>query len=153
MLLTLAKTFSAFALIALCPLFVAAQNKPAELFAEVRKNEKTIAECERTIREYQLAHFGRVLPRPSGHCFEGCPIIVPKPYYSPLAKRLNISGQIKVETIVNETGDVIYARVMKGLPLLNRYAVVAAYRARHTRKLDCNGKPIKFRWAITYNFR
>ena len=129
-----------------------AQGKYDQLFNELKADEKLVAECEQKIREYQLSKFGRVLPKIAGDCFGGCPIIVPKPYYGSEARRLKIRGQIKVEAIVDENGDVVYARIIKGLPMLNKSALAAAYRARYMPKKACNDKPIKFRWVITYNF-
>lgn len=124
----------------------------AELFAEVARYEKVLIECERKRREYQMSQFGRVLPKLSGHCWEGCPTRVVKPYYPPRAKRLNISNQVKVETIVDEKGKVIYAKVIKGHPLLRESARRAAYLSTYTPKKSCDNKSIKFRWTITYNF-
>jgi hypothetical protein len=136
----------------ICSLPTVAQIKTDKLFAELHEDERLVAECEQKIRAFQLSQFGRILPRINGHCEAGCPIIVPTPYYSPLARRLNITGQIKVEAIVDEEGNVTYARIIKGLPILNRFALVAAYKSRHTPKKTCDNKPIKFRWIITYNF-
>ena len=127
-------------------------NKPTELFAEVREGEKLVAECEQKAREYQVAKFGRVLPKISGHCWDGCPARIVSPYYPREAKRLGITGQVKVETIVGESGNVIYARVVKGLPFLSQAVEWAAYRSSYAPKRTCGAKPIKFRWMITYNF-
>lgn len=93
-----------------------------ELFAELRENEKLVAEWERKALEYQITNFGRALPRVSGHCFDGCPVRVVLPYYPREAKRLGIFGVVKVETIVDENGDVIYARTVKDLPFLSQAA-------------------------------
>ena len=127
-------------------------NKSTELFAEVREDEKLVAECERKAREYQITKFGRILPKISGHCWDGCPTRIVLPFYPREAKRLGISGQVKVETIVDESGNVVYARVVKALPFLSQAAERAAYRSNYTAKKTCGDKPIKFRWVITYNF-
>ena len=123
-----------------------------ELFAKLREDEKLVAECEQKAREYQIANFGRVLPKVSGHCFGGCPIRIVLPYYSSEAKRLRISGQVKVETIVDETGNVVYARAVSGQPFLRQAAEQAARVSSYQPKKTCGDKPIKFRWTITYNF-
>jgi TonB family protein len=122
------------------------------LLAEVREDEKLVAGCEQKVREYQIAEFGRVLPKISGHCWEGCPRSMPKPYYPREARRLGISGQVKVETIVGEDGNVVYARVINGLPFLSQAAERAAIYSSYTPKKTCGDKSIKFRWTITYNF-
>ena len=122
------------------------------LLSEVREDEKLVAECEQKARECQIATFGRILPKITGHCWEGCPRSTPKPYYPREARRLGISGQVKVETIVGENGDVVYARVIKGVPFLSQAAERAANLSSYTPKKTCGDKSIKFRWTITYNF-
>jgi TonB family protein len=106
----------------------------------------------RTNDEYQIAQFGKVSPRISGHCWDGCPTRIVLPYYPKEAKRLRIEGQVNVETIVDESGKVIYAKVIKGQPLLNQAALQAAYLSTYTPKKTCDDKSIKFRWRIVYNF-
>jgi TonB family protein len=123
-----------------------------ELFAGLREDEKLVAECEQKLRAYQIANYGRVLPRISGHCWGGCATSLTKPRYPNEARRLRIFGAVKVETVVDETGKVIYARAVSGQPFLRQAAEEAAYYARYTPKRTCGDKPIKFRWTITYNF-
>jgi hypothetical protein len=102
-------------------------------------------------REDQMAKFGKIMPVPSGHCYLGeCPISVPTPRYTD-GPGMVLPSQVKVETIVGEDGSVVYARVIKGHPLLRRYALEAAYKARHVPRIYCE-KPVKYRWTITYNF-
>ncbi len=133
-----------------------AQNKgkkfTQELFAELKEDEKLVAECQQKAREYQIANFGRVLPRVSGHCFDGCPTRVVLPYYSSQARQLRFSGVVRVETIVDETGKVVYARAVSGQPFLRQAAEQAARVSSYQPKKTCGDKPIKFRWTITYNF-
>jgi hypothetical protein len=135
-----------------CAAQIKIKTSESELFREVESHEKIVAECERKRREYQISKFGKVLPKVSGHCWEGCPTSVVKPYHPSKAKRLNISGEVKVETIVDEKGKVIYARFVKGNLLFKRAVLRAAYLSTHTPKKSCDDKPIKFRWTITYNF-
>jgi TonB family protein len=127
-------------------------NKLTELFAEVREDERLVAECEQKAHEYQIAKFGRVLPKISGHCWDGCPTRIFLPFYPNEAKRLGISGQAKVETIVDEAGEVVYARAIAGQSFFRRAAEQAAYRSSYAPKKTCSDKAIKFRWMITYNF-
>jgi TonB family protein len=123
-----------------------------ELFAELREDEKLVAECEQKVRAYQIANYGKVLPRISGHCWDGCPTRVVLPYYPSEAKRFRFSGVVKVETIVDETGQVVYARAVSGQPLLRQAAEQAARVSSYQPKKTCGDKPVKFRWTITYNF-
>lgn len=123
-----------------------------KLFAELKEYEKIIAQCEEESHESQMSKFGKILPKVSGHYWEGCATKIVLPYYPREAKRLRITGQVKVETIVDETGKVIYAQITKGNLLLGQAARRAAYYSTYTPKKDCKNKPVKFRWTITYNF-
>ena len=123
-----------------------------ELFAELKEDENLLAECRQKAREYQIANFGRVLPRISGHCWDGCPTRIVLPFYPREAKRFRISGAVKVETVVDETGKVVYARAFSGQPLLRQAAEQAARVSSYQPKKTCGDKAIKFRWTITYNF-
>lgn len=132
------------------------ENEDAVLqyFADYEQQEKQIADFLKKSREYQIANFGRILPQISGRCEfgnKGCPISLVKPFYSSEAKRLKIFGQQKVETIIDEKGNVIYARVQNGLPFLSQTSHLAACRSRFTPQLFDN-KPFKYRATIVYNF-
>jgi TonB family protein len=127
-------------------------DKLATLLAEVREDDKLVAKCEQEALQYQIAKFGRVLPKISGHCWDGCPTTIVLPDYPREARRLGISGQVKVETIVSENGKVVYARVIKCLPFLSQAAERAANHSSYTPKKTCGDKSIKFVWTISYNF-
>lgn len=122
------------------------------LYEEVKQAERGIAECRRKNRAEQIRKFGKVLPRISGHCWEGCPVRVVKPYYPKQARQLKIKGEVRIETIVDKKGNVVYARAIKGPALLRRAALDAAYKSKYQRKLDCDKFPMKFRWVIRYRF-
>lgn len=136
------------------PCFAQTQNitSKSKLFIEVAEDEKTADECEQKKREYQILKFGKALPKISGHCWDGCPTNVVLPYYPREARRKGISGQVKVETMVDESGKVVFAKIIQGQPYLNQTALKAAYLSTHTPKKTCDDKLIKFRWIITYNF-
>jgi TonB family protein len=124
-----------------------------KLFNDLARDEKRLADCDKKRRQNQLAEFGKVLPPISGHCWGGCATRLVKPYYPMEAKRLNISGQVIVDSVVDENGNVVYAKVRKGPMMLRQPSIQAAYFATYTPKIACDGQPIKFRWTITYNFR
>lgn len=134
--------------------FAQTKNKEfvQKLFADLRTDEILVAECEQKIREYQMANFGRLLPKISGHCWDSCPTSIVLPYYPKEAKRYRIFGQVKIETIVDESGKVVYAKAVSGKPFLRQSAVKAAYFSRYQPKKTCDDKPIKFRWTVIYNF-
>lgn len=123
-----------------------------KLFADVAEDEKATIACLKTSQEEQIAKFGKPLPRISGHCYDGCPTRMPKPYYPDAARRNRIRGEVIVNAIVDETGKVIYAKAIKGNGLLRRSAIQAAYLSSYQLKRICGDRPIKFRWRIRYYF-
>ena len=127
-------------------------EKLRTLRAELSEDDKLVFQCEQKAREYQIAKFGRVLPKVSGHCWSGCPTLIVQPSYPREARLLGISGRVRVETIVGENGNVVYAGALRGLPFLKQAAERAAPFARYTPKKACGDQPIRFRWTITYNF-
>ena len=127
-------------------------DSAAALYRELESDERSVVECVRKQREHQLSQFGKVRPKISGHCWSGCPTLAVLRYYPPDAEQLNIKGQVKIEAIVNENGKVVYAKIIQGKPFIGRAALKAASLSTYTPKVNCEGKPIKFRWLITYNF-
>lgn len=123
-----------------------------DLRDEVSQGENAVATCEKLAREEQIRTYGKVLPRVSGHCWGGCPTSIPKPIYPEIAKRNRIGGEVIVDTIVNESGKVIYAKAVKGKSILRPAATEAAYHAAHQPKYTCGNRAIKFRWQIKYHF-
>lgn len=132
---------------------VQTKEEQKKLFAQLADDEKAVAACAKVAREEQIKEFGRLLPRVSGHCWEGCPVRVVKPYYPETARRLRISGEVLVDTIVDEKGNVVFAKVAKGNALLRKAALAAAYLSQYQPTVTCGSKPIKFRWTIKYYFQ
>ena len=128
-------------------------SKPQEahLLKQVADDKKTIEECEAQARQAQIERFGKPLPRISGHCWDGCPASVPKPYYPEAARRLRAKGEVVVAAVADESGKVVFARVVNGNKLFRPAALEAAYKATHTIKIYC-GQPVKFWWTIRYIF-
>jgi len=135
--------------------YSSAQRKAKEdieqLFAELRADEKALADCTKTAEKEQIEKFGRVLPRIGGHCFSGCPVKLVKPSYPAEAKRLKLKGQVVVETVVDESGNVVYAEFSKGNSIFRSSALAAAYASKYQPQQAC-GMPIKFRWTIKFTF-
>ena len=69
-----------------------------------------------------------------------------------MAKQTRTSGDVVVEVIVSETGDVMSARAVSGNPLLRDAAVKAAAGWRFTPTL-LGGKPVKVIGTITFAFK
>lgn len=111
-----------------------------QLIIEVQEQEKASANCQPKGR--RISHF----------CYDFCPTSLAKPLYPDEAKRMRISGRVKIEVIVNDNGSLIYAEVLEGKPYLSQSARQAAYRSSFQTRKSCDGKPIKFRGTIIYNF-
>jgi hypothetical protein len=84
-------------------------------------------------------------------CWSGCVVRLVKPYYPDLAQQYRIFGTIRVETIADGAGKIVYAKATDGPSLLRRAAQQAACHSSLTPIL-LSGKPINFRWNIVYNF-
>lgn len=76
----------------------------------------------------------------------------PLPQYPALARAAGISGQVVIQVIVDETGQVISARITGGPPVLGEAAMEAAYRARLI-PTEKDGKPIKVTGYLNYQFQ
>lgn len=143
---------STFLLSLTCLAQTSKKNSVEILYRQLENDEKLVAACERKWQEYQLAQFGKVLPKISDHCWSSCPTLIVLPDYPGDAGRLKIKGQVKIETIVDESGKVVYAKIIQGKPLISQAALKAAYFSTYSPQITCDNKPIKFRWTIIYNF-
>ena len=76
---------------------------------------------------------------------------MPKPIYPAIAKQARIQGPVNVQILVDETGKVVSAQVVKGSPMLSPAALDAARRARFT-PTKLGNDPVKVQGVITYNF-
>ena len=75
----------------------------------------------------------------------------PEPPYPAVARAVRASGAVKVEVVVDERGRVTAARAKSGHPLLRAAAESAARQARFS-PTRLEGKAVKVRGTITYNF-
>jgi len=75
----------------------------------------------------------------------------PDPKYPPEARAAGIYGEVELQLVVDELGQVIRAVVIRSLPLLAEAAIEAAYRARFS-PAEREGKIIKVTGLITYKF-
>lgn len=75
-----------------------------------------------------------------------------EPPYPTIAKQTHTSGDVIVEVVVSESGDVASARVVSGHPLLRDAALQAARNWRFTPTL-LGGKPTKVVGTITFAFK
>lgn len=78
-------------------------------------------------------------------------LALPKPVYPPIAKQLRIQGVVSVQILIDETGEVISAKVVSGNPSLAPAARQAAFNARFS-PTRLSNEPVKVSGVITYNF-
>jgi Ca-activated chloride channel family protein len=75
----------------------------------------------------------------------------PKPAYPAIAKSARVSGAVQVQVTVNESGQVVDAKVIGGHPLL-RAAALDAARQWTFKPVELSGKPVKASGIIRFNF-
>lgn len=78
-------------------------------------------------------------------------IALPSPQYPPAAKAVNAKGTVKVQVLVNESGDVVSANATSGHPMLRAVSVDAARHAKFRPTL-LSGRSIKVSGYIIYDF-
>ncbi|HKS42742.1 MAG TPA: TonB family protein [Blastocatellia bacterium] len=86
-----------------------------------------------------------------GSVLQGHAVYRAKPEYPMAAKRAAISGSVIVEVTVDENGKVLEAKSLCGPNALVETAVKAAYDWKFSPTL-LNGKPVKVKGTITFNF-
>lgn len=87
----------------------------------------------------------------TGVLYAGKPIKRVAPVYPPLAVQAKIVGTVSLEAIIDETGNVIWAKAVSGPPLL-RDAAVEALRQWKFEPAMFDGAPVKVLGAFTLNF-
>lgn len=74
------------------------------------------------------------------------------PPYPDLARQAGVSGEVVVEVVVSEAGDVVSARAVSGHPMLRAAAERAATNWKFTPTL-LSGHPTKVVGTITFSFK
>jgi outer membrane biosynthesis protein TonB len=125
-----------------------------EHFEKSGERQKLIAECEEKTEPNRIKESGAPSVKISGDCEwsnDGCPVRLIKPTFPTLAKALKIYGQVPVRAIIDETGKVIFARVLGGHPLFRLPARKAACQSFFYPRAVCGQKIAQSR-IIVYNF-
>ena len=73
------------------------------------------------------------------------------PLYPPDAAATKIQGVVIVEIVVDETGRVADARVLRSIPLLDEAALASVKQWRYEPTV-VDGKPVQVRMTVTVNF-
>ncbi|HYW73945.1 MAG TPA: TonB family protein [Pyrinomonadaceae bacterium] len=87
----------------------------------------------------------------SGGVLNGKATRLPQPAYPAAAKAVKASGPVTVQVLVDENGSVLTADATSGHPLLRSSAEQAA-RIAHFRPTVLDGKAVKVKGTITYQF-
>ena len=75
-----------------------------------------------------------------------------EPAYPPLAKVARVGGEVKVDIVIDEEGNVVLARAVSGHPLLKEAAEQAAKKWKF-KPIVVEGNPSKVVGTIKMNFR
>jgi TonB family protein len=75
-----------------------------------------------------------------------------QPPYSALARSAKASGEVRVQVLIDENGNVAEARALSGHVLLQNAAVQAARASRFT-PTEVSGQRVKVRGVIKYEFK
>ena len=86
-----------------------------------------------------------------GGILNGKATSLPKPSYPAEARAARVSGTVKVQVLISETGDVVSATAIDGPPVLQAVSVEAARLAKFS-PTTLSGAPVKVAGVITYNF-
>jgi periplasmic protein TonB len=87
----------------------------------------------------------------SGGVLNGKAIHLVQPPYPPIARSAHASGQVVVQVLIDENGNVVAAHATSGHPLLAAAAVNAARSSRFS-PTKLSGQPVKVNGVIIYNF-
>jgi TonB family protein len=91
------------------------------------------------------------LPIVSGGVLNGKAINLVKPPYPAIAKAAHASGQVTVQVVIDENGNVISAHAVSGHPLLQAASVAAARQSKFS-PTKLSGMPVKVSGVVIYNF-
>ena len=81
----------------------------------------------------------------------GTATFLPRPPYPPTAKAIGITGDVNVQVLINEQGDVVSANAITGHVTLKAEAERAARRAKF-KPTTLSGEPVKVTGVIIYRF-
>jgi periplasmic protein TonB len=87
----------------------------------------------------------------SGGVLNGKAVHLVQPPYPPIARSAHASGQVMVQVLIDENGNVVAAHATSGHPLLQAAAVAAARSSKFT-PTKLSGQPVKVNGVIIYNF-
>ena len=87
----------------------------------------------------------------SGGVLNGKAVHLVQPAYPTIARSAHAAGQVRVQILIDENGNVVSANAVSGHPLLQAAAVGAARASKFT-PTKLSGQPVKVSGVIIYNF-
>jgi TonB family protein len=87
----------------------------------------------------------------SGGVLNGKATRLVQPAYPAIARAAHASGQVRVQVLVDENGNVVSATPVSGHPLLQSSAAAAARQSKFSPTM-LSGQPVKVTGVIIYNF-
>lgn len=87
----------------------------------------------------------------SGGVLNGKATKLVQPPYPAIARAAHASGQVTVQVLIDEEGNVISAHAVSGHPLLQPAAIAAARQSKFT-PTKLSGQPVKVIGVVIYNF-
>ena len=79
-------------------------------------------------------------------------IYAPKPGYTEIARKARIEGIVVVEAIIDQRGDVVDAKILRGLPMGLDQQTLHAIRTWKFEPATLNGKPVDVYYTLTVTF-
>ncbi len=119
----------------------------------ISNNSKPVEKVENKIEEPPPVIKKEVKPPPmvTGGVVNGKARNLVKPNYPVPAKNVGAKGEVKVQVVIDEDGNVISATAVSGHPLLKSSAVTAARASKFT-PTTLTGQKVKVTGIIVYNF-
>lgn len=130
------------------------EKYPRGQFAALAKNKLRILPTSTRDAETDAGGSQNSQPPPgavSGGILNDKAVKLIQPPYPPIARAARASGQVQVQVLVDENGNVITAQAISG-HLLLQAASVAAARASKFSPMKVAGQPVKVNGVVVYNF-
>ncbi len=118
-------------------------------FGMVARNEKNDGEPP-VMKKKEPEERRSTAPR-SGGVLNGQAKYLPKPAYPQAARAVNVAGNVDVQVLIDESGNVVSAKAVSG-PAMLRAAAEQAARSAKFGPTYLTGKPVKVTGIIIYRF-
>jgi len=90
--------------------------------------------------------------RVGGHVRQPKAIVIVQPEYPVLARQTHIQGQVRIDAVLDEQGNVVQMKVVSGPPMLYKAALDALTKWKYE-PTYLNDRPIAVQMIVTINFQ